>query len=288
MITSGNYRIPSHVPIGAQEIIVNLLRVNPMERMTIIEIKKHWWVKENIPKYLEMKPYQYIKNEKIIDPKILTIMNNIGYDKQKVINALCYEPEYQKNMYKQINNDNNEYKIKQDLKDTIVCYQLHYNLKHKIDFLKQLHISKYKNGYKKNGYKNVHKNGYNNKRKKNMNIYYIKKFKNKNNDDTINRSWKIGLSSILNPKELLKEILLILKQLNMEWYIDTKYCIYARNINDNNNQIKLQIYEMNHKILYNNISYMNKCYLLDLQKIDGNTFIFLNLSSIILQMIKRH
>jgi carbon catabolite-derepressing protein kinase len=51
-VTEGKYSMPSYLSPDAKDLISRMLVVNPIQRITIAEIRKHPWFKKNLPEYL--------------------------------------------------------------------------------------------------------------------------------------------------------------------------------------------------------------------------------------------
>eukprot|EP00761_Pharyngomonas_kirbyi_P014166 gb/GECH01014196.1/.p1 GENE.gb/GECH01014196.1/~~gb/GECH01014196.1/.p1 ORF type:complete len:488 (+),score=126.34 gb/GECH01014196.1/:1-1464(+) len=90
-IKEGNYTIPSYVPEGAKDLIRKILVVNPMNRITIAEIRAHPWFQSKIPNYLSMPPAEIEKENTKIDQEILhKAMEKIGgsFDRDEAVEAI--------------------------------------------------------------------------------------------------------------------------------------------------------------------------------------------------------
>ncbi|KAI8543303.1 hypothetical protein RHMOL_Rhmol08G0206100 [Rhododendron molle] len=55
-IKGGVYTLPSHLSLGARDLIPRMLVVDPMKRITIPEIRQHFWFKTRLPRYLAVQP----------------------------------------------------------------------------------------------------------------------------------------------------------------------------------------------------------------------------------------
>ncbi|KAF7134281.1 hypothetical protein RHSIM_Rhsim08G0151900 [Rhododendron simsii] len=55
-IKGGVYTLPSHLTPGARDLIPRMLVVDPMKRITIPEIRQHFWFKTRLPRYLAVQP----------------------------------------------------------------------------------------------------------------------------------------------------------------------------------------------------------------------------------------
>ena len=87
-ILSGKFNIPNNLSNEAKDIIINLLKVNPQERIKLNEIKNHPWfnlINKN------KNYYKGIDNSKIImpiDEDIIKEMTKFGIDKSIIINNI--------------------------------------------------------------------------------------------------------------------------------------------------------------------------------------------------------
>ncbi|KAJ7974366.1 Non-specific serine/threonine protein kinase [Quillaja saponaria] len=55
-IKGGIYTLPSHLSPGARDLIPRMLVVDPMKRVTIPEIRQHPWFQARLPRYLAVPP----------------------------------------------------------------------------------------------------------------------------------------------------------------------------------------------------------------------------------------
>ncbi|MCJ1250717.1 Protein kinase [Trapelia coarctata] len=74
-INSGNYHTPSYLSSGARHLIHKMLKVNPVQRITIQEIRQDEWFNENLEDYLKPPVEEFIDTgvdpNKAIDPRKL-------------------------------------------------------------------------------------------------------------------------------------------------------------------------------------------------------------------------
>jgi len=74
-INSGNYHTPSYLSSGARHLIHKMLKVNPVQRITIQEIRQYAWFNENLEDYLKPPVEEFIDTgvdpNKAIDPRKL-------------------------------------------------------------------------------------------------------------------------------------------------------------------------------------------------------------------------
>ena len=74
-INSGNYPTPSYLSSGARHLIHKMLKVNPVQRITIQEIRQDAWFNENLEDYLKLPVEEFVDTgvdpNKAIDPRKL-------------------------------------------------------------------------------------------------------------------------------------------------------------------------------------------------------------------------
>lgn len=74
-INSGNYHMPSYLSAGARHLIHKMLKVNPVQRITIQEIRQDPWFNENLEDYLKPPVEEFLDTgvdpNKAIDPRKL-------------------------------------------------------------------------------------------------------------------------------------------------------------------------------------------------------------------------
>ncbi|GAU19808.1 hypothetical protein TSUD_170330 [Trifolium subterraneum] len=87
-IKGGIYTLPSHLSPGARDLIPRLLVVDPMKRMTIPEIRQHPWFQLGLPRYLAVPPPDTMQQAKKIDEDILLEVTKMGFDRDQLIESL--------------------------------------------------------------------------------------------------------------------------------------------------------------------------------------------------------
>ncbi|MCJ1270523.1 Protein kinase [Lobaria immixta] len=74
-ISSGNYTTPHYLSAGAKNIIHKMLKVNPVQRITIQEIRQDSWFNQDLEEYLKQPVEEFIDTgvdpNKAIDPRKL-------------------------------------------------------------------------------------------------------------------------------------------------------------------------------------------------------------------------
>ncbi|XP_072961648.1 SNF1-related protein kinase catalytic subunit alpha KIN10-like isoform X1 [Typha angustifolia] len=87
-IKEGLYTIPHHVSPLARDLIIRILVVNPIERITIPQIREHPWFQFNLPQCLTV-PAEVMENiSKKVDEDVLQGVISHGFDHFHVIQSL--------------------------------------------------------------------------------------------------------------------------------------------------------------------------------------------------------
>ncbi|GLT56299.1 hypothetical protein SLA2020_293480 [Shorea laevis] len=87
-IKGGIYTLPSHLSPGARDLIPRMLVVDPMKRVTIPEIRQHPWFQAHLPRYLAVPPPDTMQQAKKIDEEILQEVVKMGFDRNHLIESL--------------------------------------------------------------------------------------------------------------------------------------------------------------------------------------------------------
>ncbi|KAL3819487.1 hypothetical protein ACJIZ3_005392 [Penstemon smallii] len=87
-IKTGMYTLPSHLSPGARDLIPRLLVVDPMKRITTSEIRQHPWFKVNLPRYLAVTPPNAMEHLRKPDEEIVKEVIRMGFDMSQLIESL--------------------------------------------------------------------------------------------------------------------------------------------------------------------------------------------------------
>jgi serine/threonine protein kinase len=63
-VQGGIYTLPSHLSLGARDLIPRMLLVDPMKRITVPEIRQHAWFQNHLPWYLAVPPPDTVQQAK--------------------------------------------------------------------------------------------------------------------------------------------------------------------------------------------------------------------------------
>ncbi len=88
-IKNANYRMLSCIPAPAQDLIRRMLVVDPMERITVEEIKRHPWFRTNLPVYIDHLLEARVEPDIIDpDPAIVGQLAQYGFSAEELHEAI--------------------------------------------------------------------------------------------------------------------------------------------------------------------------------------------------------
>ncbi|KAG8366928.1 hypothetical protein BUALT_Bualt16G0019000 [Buddleja alternifolia] len=283
-IKGGIYTLPSHLSAGARDLIPRMLIVDPMKRMTIPEIRAHPWFQAHLPRYLAVPPPDTMQQAKKIDEDILQEVVKMGFDRNALVDSLR-------------NRVQNE--------GTVTYYLLLDN---------RFRVS---SGYLGSEFQETMEFGYNRMNASETVASPVgqrlpgavdyQQFGGR--QLPVDRKWALGLQSRAHPREIMTEVLKALQELNVFWKKIGHYNMKCRwmpgghghhgralnSMHDNNyfgdesaiiendgnvrpqNVVKFEVQ------LYKT---REDKYLLDLQRVQGPQFLFLDLCAAFLAQLR--
>lgn len=88
-IKGGIYTLPGHIGEPTKDLIAKMLVVDPLQRITIAEIRQHPWFKADLPLYLSLPADEITSEFDRIDEEVLNeVVLKIGFDRDEVMEAL--------------------------------------------------------------------------------------------------------------------------------------------------------------------------------------------------------
>jgi len=88
-IKGGIFTLPGHMSDEIKDLISRMLVVDPLQRITIPEIRRHRWFTESLPLYLSVTPDQIMSQFRALDEDVLSeVVMKIGFDRQELLEAL--------------------------------------------------------------------------------------------------------------------------------------------------------------------------------------------------------
>ncbi|KAJ8750254.1 hypothetical protein K2173_014169 [Erythroxylum novogranatense] len=286
-IKGGIYTLPSHLSQGARDLIPRMLVVDPMKRMTIPEIRQHPWFQARLPRYLAVPPPDTMEQAKKIDEEVLQEVVNMGFDRNQLIDSLR----------SRIQNEG-----------TVAYYLLLDN---------RFRLS---NGYLGAEFQETMETGFNRMHQNEptspavghrLGGFIDYQGMSLKTQFPVDRKWALGLQSRAHPREIMTEVLKALQELDVCWKKIGHYNMKCRWIPGNPARLE----DMFNDPVHNNSFFgdestiiVNDCvikppnvvkfevqlyktrednkYLLDLQRVQGPQFLFLDLCAAFLAQLR--
>ncbi|WJX75266.1 SNF1-related protein kinase catalytic subunit alpha kin10 [Trifolium repens] len=274
-IKGGIYTLPSHLSPGARDLIPRMLVGDPMKRITIPEIRQHAWFQLGLPRYLAVPPPDTMQQAKKIDEEILQEVVNMGFDRNQLIESLRHRIQNQGTV---------TYYLILDNRIRVSSSYLGAEYQESMDssFI-QMHPNEVA-GHRIPGYMDYPRAGL-------------------RPQLPVERKWALGLTSKDHPREIMTGVLIALQKLNVCWKKIGHYNMKCRwdagilghqegtmnNAAHNNHyfsddsgiienvavKFELQLYKTR-----------EEKYLLDLQRVHGSEFLFLDLCAAFLSQLR--
>ncbi|XP_020218617.1 SNF1-related protein kinase catalytic subunit alpha KIN10 [Cajanus cajan] len=284
-IKGGIYTLPSHLSASARDLIPGMLVVDPMRRMTIPEIRQHPWFQARLPRYLAVPPPDTLQQAKKIDEEILQEVVNMGFDRNQLVESLRNRMQYEGTV---------AYYLLLDNRFRVSSGYLGAEFQESMDsgFNQMLpsEVASSVVGHRFPGYMDY------------PGVGSRRQF-------PVERKWALGLQSRAHPREIMTEVLKALQELNVCWKKIGHYnmkCRWVAGIPGhhegmvNNNVHSNHYSEDDSNIIENDaVSTSNvvkfevqlyktreEKYLLDLQRVQGPQFLFLDLCAAFLAQLR--
>ncbi|KAH6799093.1 SNF1 kinase-like protein 10 [Perilla frutescens var. frutescens] len=263
-IKSGLYTLPSHLSSGARELIPRMLVVDPMKRITTREIRQHPWFKAYLPRYLAVTPPNATEHLKRLDEEIIQEVLRLGIDRSQLIDSL----------QSRLQNDATvAYYLLLDRRSPNSTGYLGANIQESVEFFSA---------------------GPN----PDPNVQAFPLIGSSSPQISRKKQWLVGLQSPARPREIMTQILGALQGLNVRWKKIGHYnmkCLFTRGIHNldslpTSNHINANHYingitpssasvpQPNSVVKFEIQLYKTSEveYLLDLQRLNGPVFLFLD------------
>ncbi|KAF7842785.1 SNF1-related protein kinase catalytic subunit alpha KIN10 isoform X2 [Senna tora] len=284
-IKGGIYTLPSHLSPGARDMIPRMLVVDPMKRMTIRDIRQHPWFQIRLPRYLAVPPPDTMHQAKKIDEEILQEVVNMRFDRNQLVESLRNRMQ---------NEGTVAYYLLLDNRSRVSGGYLGAEFQETVDFgLNRIHPSEVAApavGHRFPGYMDYQGVG--------LRQHF-----------PVERKWALGLQSRANPREIMTEVLKALQELNVCWKKIGHYnmkCRWVAGIpgypdgmvdntlysnlyyRDDSTIIESDAGSKSNVVKFEVQLYKTKeeKYLLDLQRVQGPQFLFLDLCAAFLQQLR--
>ncbi|KAK4752859.1 hypothetical protein SAY87_021657 [Trapa incisa] len=280
-IKCGIYTLPSHLSPGSRDLIPRMLIVDPMKRITIPEIRQHPWFQAHLPRYLAVPPPDTMQQAKKIDEDILQEVVMRGFDRNRLIESLRNRIQNEATVAYYLLLDN-RFRVSSGYLGAEFQESIEYNRAHQNEMTVPT------------AYRYPGSGGYMDYQGKSAAYFGAEK------------KWALGLQSRAHPREIMTEVLKALQGLNVGWKKIGHYnmkCMWNPAsqdgmINDsvhNNHYFgdESTIIESDAPKTRNVVKFevqlyktTEEKYLLDLQRVQGPQFLFLDLCAAFLAQLR--
>ncbi|CEP02939.1 hypothetical protein PBRA_002906 [Plasmodiophora brassicae] len=271
-IREGAFVLPSYLSDGARDLIPKMLVVDPVKRITIDGIRKHPWFMANLPRYLKVSPMQEIARSKQIDEDALAAVIEMGWPRESILQALAMGPDLLTNSHVPHN---------EELRPMSVAYHLMLDHKRKIELDDEIEnaIPSPASAFLRDRVKfqqpspvsvmsqvsSIPPTPVSQTGSPMARIQF----------DRHRRIWLLGIQTKLEPAKIMAEIFRCLRAMNMQWKMLAPYKLKTMMMPSSEStplkDVKLGVQ------LYKNWS---SGYVIDLQKISGQAFPFMDMCTL--------
>ncbi|OWM74772.1 SNF1-related protein kinase catalytic subunit alpha KIN10-like [Punica granatum] len=283
-IKCGIYTLPSHLSPGSRDLIPRMLIVDPMKRITIPEIRQHPWFQAHLPRYLAVPPPDTMQQAKKIDEEILQEVVKRGFDRNQLIESLSNRIQNEATVAYYLLLDN-RFRVSSGYLGAEFRESMEYNRGHQNEMTSPAASYRYPG-----------LTGYMDYQGKAAAYFGAEK------------KWALGLQSRAHPREIMTEVLKALQELNVGWkkighynmkcmwnpglaghegmvndavhgnhYFGDESTIIESDASKSRNVVKFEVQ------LYKTTE---EKYLLDLQRVQGPQFLFLDLCAAFLAQLR--
>jgi len=255
-IKGGIFTLPGHMSDDIKDLISRMLVVDPLQRITIPEIRRHRWFTINLPLYLSVTPDQIMSQFRALDLDVLMeVVTKIGFDRQELLEALQ----------------------KQERNQMTVAYYLILDSKRR----KLLNSSAI-----------MHASQPVPPRSDEQSPSMLQPMANPAAQRGGGGKWQLGVQSSMPPADMMLEIFRALRTLQFEWKIVAQYSLkcrpYTRASDASNGAFDASSMAVRCKVKVGLQLYkiVEDSYLLDSRKVDGEVLPFMDVCSLLLGELK--
>ncbi|CAN7079969.1 unnamed protein product [Brassica oleracea var. botrytis] len=281
-IKGGIYTLPSHLSSDARDLIPRMLVVDTVKRITIPEIRQHRWFHTHLPRYLAVSPPDTVEQAKKINEEIVQEVVNMGFDRNQVMESLRNRVQ----------------------NDATVTYYLLLDNRFRVP-----------SGYLESEFQETTDNGSSPMRPAEAAASPVGHWVPTHMDQyglgarsqvPADRKWALGLQSHAHPREIMNEVLKALQELNVCWKKIGHYnmkCRWVPGFSDGQNTMgNDQLHFRDESSIIEDDCAMTSLtvikfelqlykareekYLLDIQRVNGPQFLFLDLCAAFLTELR--
>jgi len=279
-IKGGIFTLPGHMSDDIKDLISRMLVVDPLQRITIPEIRKHRWFVVSLPLYLSVTPDQIMSQFRAIDQEVLTeVVMKIGFERQELLLALQTQERNQMTVAYYLILDHKRRKMlgsspimhatQQLAQQTLAAATENQHTSHEQQPMHGIYSTQHGAA----GMSSL-----------------------KPESEAQQRRWHLGLQSSLPPADMMLEIFRALRALQFEWKIVAQYSLKCRPctrppigtsdsgqsmIDPSGMAVRCKV-----KVGLNLYKIHDESYLLDIRKVDGEVLPFMDVCSLLLSELK--
>ncbi|CAK8695443.1 5'-AMP-activated protein kinase catalytic subunit alpha-2-like [Clavelina lepadiformis] len=236
-ISSGVFEIPHYLDRNAAKLIQHMLKVNPMKRATIMEIRQYDWFKENLPKYL-FPDDGNMNNDSINEEALSEVCRKFNVKEEEVTHALAHHPPQDplNVAYHLIIDNKIIYNQAQDFflassppASGLVGFGFQQPRAHPERIAPMMDFHEVKENQAP-GSANL---------KQNKRVAPLKRAK-----------WHLGIRSQSRPRDIMFEVFKAMKRLAYEWRVVSTFHVKVRRVNpvtQHVNKMSLQLYQVDYR-----------------------------------------
>lgn len=87
------YMLPSHLSVEARDLITSMLKADPLQRITIAEIRRHPFFQLKLPSYIALPPAETAHQVKRIDEALILRVEKMGFNREALVHSLIWEEQ---------------------------------------------------------------------------------------------------------------------------------------------------------------------------------------------------
>jgi len=281
-IKGGIFTLPGHMSDDVKDLISRMLVVDPLQRITVPEIRRHRWFVVNLPLYLSVTPDQIMSQFRALDQDVLMeVVMKIGFDRQELLEALQKQERNQMTVAYYLILDNKRRKL---LSASPIMHATHPNPPANLEEPAEPTAPQMRQDVSPPVLSTS------------VTSPTAIPAMSRSGAEAAPRHWHLGVQSSMSPADMMLEIFRALKALQFEWKIVAQYSLKCRpcprqplSIQDAATpamdssgmairckvKVGLQLYKI-----------QEDSYLLDLRKVDGEVLPFMDVCSLLLNELK--
>jgi len=290
-IKGGIFTLPGHMSDDVKDLLSRMLVVDPLQRITVPEIRRHRWFVVQLPLYLSVTPDQIMSQFRALDQDVLMeVVMKIGFDRQELLESLQKQERNQMTVAYYLILDSKRRKL---LSNSPIMHATQHNQANVEEEVVELPPQQQPNAQQPQQPHFVPVEAATSQQGLVMSPSMNPAMGG--GAEMMQRPWQLGIQSSMPPADMMLEIFRALRALQFEWKIVAQYSLKCRpcqrpplaghdtlNTLDANSmvvrckvKVGLQLYKIH-----------EESYLLDIRKVDGEVLPFMDVCSLLLSELK--